>query len=230
MNDFKDYYSILGIKKKELDREMDARRKKYGYQHAWDFVQKVIKEGYKKKVLKYHPDKNKDPLSKKKFLIISEAYEVLSNQYDKGKYDYEYDMKNSRRNLFNFSNFGNAMSLFNQEFTDPFSIFDDSFFRTSPLNNFDKMMSSLPESSKGMSRVYSSSTSSSFKNGKQQVKQSISTNINGKKNSYNTEYEIDKNGKKKVIKESGNNKLNKSSYKTFKPVLSNSGKKTYYLK
>ena len=65
--------------------------------------------------------------------------------------------------------------------------------------------------------------------GKQKVKQSIMTNINGKKDSYDAEYYIEKDGEKRVIKEKGNKKLYKSLYKNFKPQLSNSGKKSYYI-
>ena len=89
MNNFKDYYKILGIKKDKLDLEMKRRREKYGYENAWNFIQKIINQGYKKKILKLHSDKNKSPIDVREFQLVREAYSILSKQYDKGKYDYQ---------------------------------------------------------------------------------------------------------------------------------------------
>ncbi len=46
-----------------------------------------IKKAYRKLALKYHPDKNKKAGSKEKFMEIQYAYEILSNDETKNKYD-----------------------------------------------------------------------------------------------------------------------------------------------
>ena len=46
------------------------------------FTQNELKQAYRKKALKYHPDKNKDKDSTEKFQKISVAYEFLSNCQD----------------------------------------------------------------------------------------------------------------------------------------------------
>lgn len=64
----KNYYKILGI-----SRTADK---------------KAIKKAYRDLALKWHPDKAEDKeLAEKKFQDISEAYEVLSDQELRGKYD-----------------------------------------------------------------------------------------------------------------------------------------------
>ena len=66
----KDFYEILGVSKSASDKE--------------------IKSAYKKKALKYHPDRcaGKPPeeikAAEQKFKEINEAYSVLSNQQKKG--------------------------------------------------------------------------------------------------------------------------------------------------
>ncbi len=50
--------------------------------------QDEIKKAYRKKALKYHPDRNQgDPQAEKKFKEISEAYEVLSDEQKRQIYD-----------------------------------------------------------------------------------------------------------------------------------------------
>jgi len=56
----KDYYRILGVSRDATDEQ--------------------LKKAYRKKALKYHPDKNKDPGAEDKFKEIAEAYEVLSDR------------------------------------------------------------------------------------------------------------------------------------------------------
>ena len=63
-----DYYDILGITKKASPAE--------------------IKKAYRKKALKYHPDKNPgDASAEEMFKKSAEAYEVLSNPDKKARYD-----------------------------------------------------------------------------------------------------------------------------------------------
>ena len=64
----KDYYIILGVHQLASDDE--------------------IKRAYKQKALKHHPDKNRgDVDAERKFMDISEAYEILSDPYKRSLYD-----------------------------------------------------------------------------------------------------------------------------------------------
>jgi len=64
----KDYYEILGLSKSASTAE--------------------IKKGYRKMAVKYHPDKNPDDTSaEEKFKEAAEAYEILSDDNKKAKYD-----------------------------------------------------------------------------------------------------------------------------------------------
>ena len=64
----KDYYSILGIARNASSED--------------------IKKAYRKLAIKYHPDKNNgDKESERKFREVSEAYETLSDQDKKRRYD-----------------------------------------------------------------------------------------------------------------------------------------------
>ena len=63
-----DYYEVLGVSKNATEAE--------------------IKKAYRKKALKYHPDKNPgDTEAEENFKKAAEAYEVLSNADKKAKYD-----------------------------------------------------------------------------------------------------------------------------------------------
>ncbi|MGC4128663.1 MAG: DnaJ domain-containing protein [Bergeyella sp.] len=51
-----------------------------------------IKSAYRKLALKFHPDKNNgDKFFEERFKEIQEAYEILSDPYEKRKYDTNYD-------------------------------------------------------------------------------------------------------------------------------------------
>ena len=135
----KDYYKILGVKPS-------------------DDINK-IKKISKKKILQYHPDKNeKDDNKIKHFQLILEAYQILTDPYEKGKYDFQYNMNNNSKTNTNVSSYT---------------------FTSTTINN----------------------------NGNIKTKKNIKTNINGSKNNYFTEFTINKDGEKTIIKEEGNSDL-----------------------
>jgi molecular chaperone DnaJ len=64
----RDYYEVLGLSKSASTAE--------------------IKKGYRKMAVKYHPDKNPDDTAaEEKFKEAAEAYEILSDENKKAKYD-----------------------------------------------------------------------------------------------------------------------------------------------
>jgi molecular chaperone DnaJ len=64
----RDYYEVLGVSKEATKDE--------------------IKKAYRKQALKFHPDKNPgDKKSEENFKEAAEAYEVLSNDEKKSRYD-----------------------------------------------------------------------------------------------------------------------------------------------
>lgn len=63
----KDYYEILGVSK--------------------DADEKTIKMQHRKLIKKYHPDISKEPDAEVRFKEIQEAYEVLSDEEKRAKYD-----------------------------------------------------------------------------------------------------------------------------------------------
>ena len=54
-----------------------------------DATEKQIKKAFKKAAIKYHPDKNKgnEEEAKKKFMKISQAYDVLSDEEKRRAFD-----------------------------------------------------------------------------------------------------------------------------------------------
>ena len=64
---YKDYYKILGVEK--------------------NADEKAIKSAYRKLARKYHPDVNKEQGAAEKFKDVNEAYEVLSDQQKRARYD-----------------------------------------------------------------------------------------------------------------------------------------------
>ncbi len=68
MSEKRDYYEVLGISRGATAEE--------------------IKKAYRKLALKFHPDKNEgDPAAEEKFKEAAEAYEVLSDQEKRSRYD-----------------------------------------------------------------------------------------------------------------------------------------------
>jgi len=63
----KDYYNILGVDKKSSKDD--------------------IKKAYRKLSMQYHPDRNSEPGAEEKFKAVAEAYEVLSDDQKRQKYD-----------------------------------------------------------------------------------------------------------------------------------------------
>ena len=61
------YYEILGVSRDASEEE--------------------IKKAFKEKALEYHPDRSDHPDAEEKFKIISEAYEVLSDEEQRARYD-----------------------------------------------------------------------------------------------------------------------------------------------
>ncbi|XP_040613425.1 dnaJ homolog subfamily C member 16 isoform X1 [Mesocricetus auratus] len=55
-----------------------------------------IKKAYKKLAREWHPDKNKDPGAEDKFIQISKAYEILSNEEKRTNYDHYGDAGESQ--------------------------------------------------------------------------------------------------------------------------------------
>ena len=71
------YYDVLGVNKTASEDD--------------------IKKAYRKKAMKYHPDRNPDDSeAESKFKEVSEAYEVLSNKNTRQQYD-RYGSVNPRR-------------------------------------------------------------------------------------------------------------------------------------
>lgn len=127
----RDYYEILGVKKDASDSE--------------------LKSAYRKLALKWHPDRNKEEGAEAKFKEINEAYEVLSNQDKRTKYDQfghaAFDPsagfggagRTYRQGPFTYSytTGGGFEDLFRGTggFSDPFDIFESFFGGASPFGS-----------------------------------------------------------------------------------------------
>jgi len=100
----RDYYEILGVSKEATKEE--------------------IKKAYRKQALKYHPDKNPgDKKSEDNFKEAAEAYEVLSSDEKKARYD-RYGHAGMGNNGGGFSGQGMTMDDIFSSFGD---IFGDAF-------------------------------------------------------------------------------------------------------
>jgi molecular chaperone DnaJ len=96
----RDYYEVLGVSKEATKEE--------------------IKKAYRKQALKYHPDKNPgDKKSEDNFKEAAEAYEVLSSDEKKARYD--------RYGHAGMGNSGGGFSGQNMTMDDIFSSFGDIF-------------------------------------------------------------------------------------------------------
>ncbi|XZR52864.1 MAG: molecular chaperone DnaJ [Enterobacteriaceae bacterium] len=86
---------------------------------------KEIKKAYKRLAIKYHPDRNKEKNSEKKFKEIKEAYEILSDENKRTTYDqYGYDAFDSS---YVNNNSYNTETSFSDIFGDVFGdIFDNN--------------------------------------------------------------------------------------------------------
>ena len=82
--------------------------------------QAEIKKSFFKLAKMYHPDVNKTPEAKKRYLEITEAYETLSNEQKRKVYDATGLNSQDQQNAdFNFDGFaGNFSSMFYSAFTD----------------------------------------------------------------------------------------------------------------
>lgn len=74
----KDYYSLLGIDNSATKAD--------------------VKKNYRALATKYHPDKNSDPKAAEKFIVITEAYDILSNPKKRAKYDlFKYQQRQQQK-------------------------------------------------------------------------------------------------------------------------------------
>ncbi|GMR35929.1 hypothetical protein PMAYCL1PPCAC_06124, partial [Pristionchus mayeri] len=90
----KNYYEVLGLAKAATPEE--------------------IKKAYRSLALRYHPDKNREAEAEAKFKEIAEAFEVLSDEESRKKYD-----EQERGTTFGDFHFGFHMG--------PMSMFKDYF-------------------------------------------------------------------------------------------------------
>lgn len=97
----KDYYEILGIERGASEEE--------------------IKKAFRKKALKYHPDRNSgNKEAEEKFKELNEAYQVLSDTQKKAQYDQfgttDFGSSGFDASNFDFSDFGGFGDIFDSFF------------------------------------------------------------------------------------------------------------------
>jgi len=126
----RDYYDVLGV-----DKKSDV---------------KTIKSAYRKLALKWHPDKNPDnrEQAEKEFREVAEAYEVLSNEESRRKYDqFGHDGPTGGGGGFDFGGFGG----FGGGFKDPKDLFKEMFGDKDPFADFSKFFDNIEETVTGES-------------------------------------------------------------------------------
>lgn len=152
-----DPYHVLGVTTSATDEE--------------------VKRAFKKKTIKYHPDKHKDmrkkELNEEKFKKVQQAYEEIMK---------ERDYKNNMR-----------MSTFVNPILDTY--FDDIFSKMDNRMKFMKLDEIINDNQKGRGVFYSKSMYTCTRNGKTVTK--IEENVNGDKKVYES---YDSHGLTKQIK------------------------------
>lgn len=105
----KDYYEILGVSRNASLEE--------------------IKSAYRKLAIMYHPDKNpNNKEAEEKFKEATEAYEVLSDNDKRSRYDrYGHDGVKMGRDFHQYSSFDSIFDAFSDIFGGRGSIFEDFF-------------------------------------------------------------------------------------------------------
>jgi len=122
-----DYYSVLEVEKTASNSD--------------------IRKAYRKLALKWHPDKNPDQqeLATKKFKLISEAYEILSDDekrrtYDKGPQEHTHRRRHRHTHHFSHDDsddeFDNLFGFPHFVFRDPTEIFREFFGGLDPFEEF----------------------------------------------------------------------------------------------
>jgi len=138
--EYKDYYSVLGVDKKASKDE--------------------IKKAFRKLALKYHPDKTKgDKAAEEKFKEVNEAYEVLSDDEKRKKYDtmganYQYYQQHGGQSGFDWSQYASPGGGTNYRFEGDLN----DFFSGSGYSDFFEMFFGgnygNQKSHRGSSRTY----------------------------------------------------------------------------
>lgn len=161
---YKDYYKILGVEKTASTNE--------------------IKSKYRKLAKKYHPDLNpNDDQAQEKFKEISEAYEVLSDEKKRKKYDTfgsGYNFQGGQD--FNPNDFGYTYTTSSMgDFSDFFeTIFGGGSGRKTTTRSsfsFDDLFS--PRSKKKARPQYNSSLNISLKEAYEGVNKTVRVSFNG---------------------------------------------------
>ena len=104
----KDYYIVLGV-----NRGADLKR---------------IKKAYRAVAKKYHPDATRSNETAKNFLEIKEAYETLSDEARRKKYDLELERQGSNIRITNASEIIDKRRSLFDEIESVFSTSTDDFF------------------------------------------------------------------------------------------------------